>query len=367
MRILHVSYSRAGGIGNVVSELVKAQVLDGHQVDWDFLTTGALRSEFLNHPIETLKAGIDDFGLKSPNFQGPISSLRSGRSLMKRVAKKMMHFDVVHIHGGTLDLETITQVETSARIVVSHHDMRLVTGACHQSLGCVGYQSNCPSCPALGSHFNHRAQRQRMGSFPSDWRHTAPSRKFASVIGRSSLLEGTQVVVVPNPLPTELVKYEPSGENNELLTIIGSSTSSPLRSLDTHTLERLSNIALKSNLKLVSIGGNTYDARFVENLGTLNRRQSFEIMSRSKACLTPTKYESFSTVGLEALFLGAFLIAPPDSPQGELAESLMLRIDLDIEHLPLETQGFRKATQAALLEQFEIKAVTKKFNEVYLD
>ncbi len=367
MRILHVSYSRAGGIGNVVSELVKAQILDGHQVDWDYLTTGALRSEFLNHPIETLKAGIDDFGLKSPYFQGPISSLRSGHSLMKRVAKKMLHFDVVHIHGGTLDLRTITQVKTSARVVVSHHDMRLVTGACHQSLGCVGYKSNCSSCPALRSHSNYLAQRQRMGSFPSEWRHTAPSGKFASVISGSSLLKGTQVVIVPNPLPTELITYEPNGKNNELLTIIGSSSSSPLRSLETQTLQRLSKIALKNKLKLVSIGGNTYDARYVDNLGILNRSESFEIMSRSKACLTPTKYESFSTVGLEALFLGAYLIAPSDSPQGELAESFMLRIDLDVEDLPLETQGSRKATQAALREHFEIKSITQELDKVYFD
>ncbi len=367
MRILHVSYSGAGGIGNVVAELVRAQVLNGHHVEWDFLTTGPLRTEFLKHPLETLKAGLDDAILKSGGFQGPISSIRSGHSLMRRVAHKMESFDVIHFHGGTLDLDIIAKVESSARVVVSHHDMRLVTGACHQSIDCVGYKSNCSSCPALRTHFQSLARGRRMGYFPSNWRHTSPSRKFSAVIGESSSLKGVQVFNIPNPLPPELITFQPTGQNDDFLTIIGSSSHSSLRNLDAKTIEILKNTALSNGLKLVSIGGNTYDPRYVENLGILTRSESFEVMSRSKICMTPTRHESFSTVGLEALFLGAYLMANPDSPQGELADDLRLRVDLSAPDLQSKPSNFKKVTQAALIEKFDIRAVVEKFDEVYAD
>ncbi len=367
MRILHVSYSRAGGIGNVVAELAKAQIASGHHVEWDFLTAGPLRAEFLQHPIETVKAGLDDSILKSGGFHGPISWVRSGGSLMRRVAQKMNRFDVVHLHGGTLDLHTIAKVESQARVVVSHHDMRLVTGACHQSLDCEGYKSKCSSCPALRSHFQGLAQRNRMESFPTHWRHTSPSGKFSTVISQSSALKEVNVSNVPNPLPTELKTFQPTGQNDEFLTITGSSSPSALRNLDTDTMGLLVNIALRNNLKLVSIGGNTYDSRYVENLGILTRSESFEVMSRSKICMTPTKHESFSTAGLETLYLGAYLLAPLDSPQGELAEDLRLRVDLSASDLPVMSENLKKANQAALLEQFDISVVVEKFNDVYLD
>lgn len=365
MRILHVSYSRAGGIGNVVSDLAEAQVLQGHEVEWDYVTTGPLRSEFLQHPIETVKAGLDDIGLRSRHFLGPISSLRSGHSIMKRAAKKLDRFDVVHLHGGTLDLAVIAQVETSARVVLSHHDMRLVTGACHQSMGCVGFQTNCSDCPALRSPFRHRAQQQRADSFPFDWRHTAPSPKFASVLGESLLLSASDVAIVPNPLPAELVEFQSSGKNDELLTIVSSSSASPLRNLAPEVLERLVRLAEENDLKLVSIGGNVYDPRYVKNLGSLSRRETFDIMSRSSICFTPTKFESFSTSGLEALYSGAHLMASLESPQGELAESLQLRIDLDTPILALESNRLKDDVQQTLLETFGIQRVIEKLQDVY--
>lgn len=367
MRILHVSYSRAGGIGNVVSELVHAQTLQGHNVEWDFVTSGPLRSEFLQHPIETVKAGLDDFGLRSRDFQGPISSLRSGHALMKRVAKRMHLFDVVHLHGGTLDLRTISEVETPARIVVSHHDMRLVTGACHQSMGCDGYQANCSDCPALRPQFQHRAQQNRLGSFPLEWRHTAPSPKFAAILGESALLKTKRVAVVPNPVPTELTKFEQKGKNDAFLTIVGSSSSSSLRKLAPDTVGRLARLAEESNLKLVSMGGNLYDPSHVENLGPLNRIDAFDIMSRSSICVTPTKFESFSTAGLEALYLGAYLLAPVDSPQGELAASLGMLIDIDAPFHAIDAARKRKDARRSLIEAFDIQKVKRRFEEVYFD
>ncbi len=367
MRILHVSYSRAGGIGNVVSELIKAQIQVGHNADWEFLTTGPLQGEALRHPVETLRAGLDDVALRDRNFQGPISSVRSGAILARRVATKLNQYDVIHFHGGTLTLAPIADLGTSAKIVVSHHDMRLVTGACHQSLGCNGYQENCSSCPALRSPFKQRAVQNRMESFPARWKHTAPSSRFARLIGESSLLSGKSLTVVPNPLPEELVRYQPTGTNNEFLTIVGSSAASKLRRIPHDQLEKLSRLASRLGLKLISIGGNAYEPSLVQNLGVLNRIQSFDLMSRSRLCMTPTKFESFSSAGLEALYLGAQLIAPLDSPQGELAEELNLRFDMDDHGGHDANLEPRPSSQKHLFENFGLNRVQQKFEEVYLD
>ncbi len=367
MRILHVSYSRAGGIGNVVSELCRAQILAGHQVEWQFATTGPLSDTVLQHPIEAIMAGLDDFGLRKRGFQGPISVLRSGQALLRRVSAMMHRFDVIHLHGGTLDLRDFARIETSAKVVISHHDMRLVTGACHQSITCERFKSSCSSCPALKAPFRHLANRNRIEAFPASWRHTAPSQAFADILAGSSLLYGKRVSVIPNPLPAELIELKSAGANNELLTIIGSSASSTLRNLGKATIQRLEEIALTNKLKLVAIGGNSYDSEKVKNLGVLSRIQVFEIMSRSQACFTPNKYESFSTAGLEALFLGSLLIAPVDSPQGELAESLNRRVDIEGSDFRLTAPSNRKSVQAVLTEKFDVRVVSKRLESLYFD
>ncbi len=367
MRILHVSYSRAGGIGNVVSELIKAQKQDGHYVDWEYLTTGPLQVESIRHPLETLRAGLDDFVLRDRDFNGPISSVRQGASLAERVAPRLDQYDVVHFHGGTMTLAPIAELDTPAQIVVSHHDMRFITGACHQSLGCKGYREDCSSCPALRSPFKYRAERNKLQSFPENWKHTAPSNRFASLIGESSLLKERSLSVVPNPLPEELIRFQPAGTNDEFLAIVGSSAASPLRSIPHEQLEELSALALGLGLKLISLGGNMYEPSLVQNFGVLTRSQSFDMMSRSRLCMTPTKYESFSSAGLEALYLGAQLIAPLDSPQGELAEELNLRFEIEDQSGKHTSPESRLDTQNSLSEKYGLRRVWQKFEKIYLD
>jgi hypothetical protein len=129
----------------------------------------------------------------------------------------------------------------------------------------------------------------------------------------------------------------------------------------------LSKEAQRSGLKLVSLGGNEYDSTLVENFGVLNRSDSFDIMSRSRVCVTPTRFESFSTIGLEAIYLGASLIAPLDSPQGELAEELHLRIDMGKPGLDSTKPPSRKDTQVKLARKFGIKQIKQALEDVYVD
>ena len=106
-------------------------------------------------------------------------------------------FFVVHWITGFIDFLQLydLQIATGATIVFNHLDMSLITGGCHYSFGCKGYEVDCAACPAIqNSAIKNSASEQlkaRKKYFPLKSISIVPSTLLDAQTAKSTLFRNT--------------------------------------------------------------------------------------------------------------------------------------------------------------------------------
>ncbi len=114
--------------------------------------------------------------------------------------------DVLNLHwinGGFVSTRTVGALAARVPLVWTLHDSWAFTGGCHIPGECSAYTYRCGHCPVLGSaraidlsrwlwHWKRRAWRA------AELTVVTPSRWLASCAGRSTLLGGRRIEVIPN-------------------------------------------------------------------------------------------------------------------------------------------------------------------------
>ena len=167
--------------------------------------SGSLRDAPFASPLHTAAAAADQFLVKDPSFEAPISLYRD--RLSQQLADALKDVDVIHLHWphGLINLDALGEIAGGRPVIWTLHDMAAFTGVCHYSLGCERFTSGCESCPAVRSPF-HGAVRQRLTDKAAaiegidDLRIVTPSHWLAGEAARSSVLAGRSIRVIPNPL-----------------------------------------------------------------------------------------------------------------------------------------------------------------------
>ena len=176
--------------------------------------------------------------------------------------------DLIHLHwicGGFLQIETIASFDSP--IVWTLHDMWPMTGGCHYSGSCDGYQSRCGQCPQLGSQSLVDLSRltwlrKRMSWTNLDMTIVTPSRWLAKCVQSSSLLESFRTEVIPygldldvyRPIDTEQARNLLNLPQNITLVLFGAvnSTSNPRKGFDL-LLRALNRLEVKQSTKTVEL------------------------------------------------------------------------------------------------------------------
>ena len=168
MEVLHISFSRSGGAGQVAVALNKALQELGHKSTIKTVTERNLWENPLSHPLLTAIAAIDEFFIKSKKAPTLFSALRSqiGSPRLEReiIASTAQ---VVHLHwiSGILSSHSIQRIEASGKkILWTLHDMAPFTGGCHQSFDCGRYQLDCSGCPQVRPFFTQIPLRNLQNS-----------------------------------------------------------------------------------------------------------------------------------------------------------------------------------------------------------
>ena len=157
-------------------------------------------------------------------FTGPYS--RSGVALVKQIPGT----DILNLHriADLLDYQTLfSSVVAHTPVVWTHHDMNAFTGGCAYNRGCDGFESSCGSCPQLGSdnphdlsHRNWKRKAAIYGDIPRPQLHiVTPSNWMAGEVGRSSLMSGFPVSVIPNSIDTQIFAPQDRGQSRRRLGI----------------------------------------------------------------------------------------------------------------------------------------------------
>ncbi len=118
--------------------------------------------------------------------------------------------DLIHLHwicGGFIDVRSL--VRAAKPLVWTLRDLWPVTGGCHHPsvVGCTRFSGSCGQCPHLGSNVQEDLSaiqhRLKHANYPSHTCFIAPSRWVAEQAMASSLLDGRQLVVIPNCVDTQ--------------------------------------------------------------------------------------------------------------------------------------------------------------------
>jgi glycosyltransferase involved in cell wall biosynthesis len=124
-------------------------------------------------------------------------------------------WDVMHahnLHGGYFDLAALADLSRRAPLVLTMHDMWLVTGHCGYSCGCNRWQIGCGSCPDLtlypaiprdATMINLRRKAHLLGDL--DLSVTSPAR-WALDLAQRSYFRSMTTRHIPNPVDTRFFR-----------------------------------------------------------------------------------------------------------------------------------------------------------------
>lgn len=121
--------------------------------------------------------------------------------------------DIIHLHwvAGFLSTRSLREIASLGKPVCwTAHDMRPITGGCHFSAGCEGYQSRCASCPQLREDplqlalATQEAMAEAIASLNSTF--VAPSQWLQNQIQRSAAARGRAVEYIPYGVNLEMFR-----------------------------------------------------------------------------------------------------------------------------------------------------------------
>jgi glycosyltransferase involved in cell wall biosynthesis len=206
-KVLHVSYSSAGGAGLFANNLVKAlNEKSKNYAQLLSITNKSLREA----PFQDLKmafsSALDEYVIRAQTYPTTYSFLRNSQN--KKITRTIkQHKGVFHFHwmNGVLKLDSISQMlRQNAKIVWTCHDMEFFTGGCHHALDCENFKKSCLECPAVKDIFRKVPQKQLKAKIKFSELNSKkikiilPSRWMESKFNKSNLAPFYDIEVIEN-------------------------------------------------------------------------------------------------------------------------------------------------------------------------
>lgn len=327
MKVLHINFSKSGGAGGFARDLAAAQIAKGIDARIFNLRDSDLRSEPLRDPLLTLQAFLDEFLLKSIQFDSPISLLRRGTRLTRDDSSFVP--DLIHLHWIEGVVSDAWLKKVSVPIVWTLHDFRPITGACHHPLGCEQLSTGCHSCPAVKPIFRNlvarsMASRTQLGT-SNNVHYVAPSKWVAEIAMRSGALSTNQVPVIYNASPEihasskdmHWFQDELGDSNKPIIAIAFGSSVSKLKGQS--VLDSI-NPGVFDGYRVVTFGAGALTWAH-NNLGVISREKVSVIFADAKLAIIPSQAETFSLAAFEATRVGTTVCGLPGGAVQEIAET----------------------------------------------
>lgn len=211
--IHHISFSESGGAGNVATQLNLELQKIGVASSMFSLTESNITRDLTAMPGIALLAAFDKYALTASSF-GNMTTMARGMVGKTRFRKILdSNSDILHIHWpwSILNLKAIDKyLEAGVKVVWTLHDMRPLTGFCHFTGGCFGYETQCANCPASRSFARplviHSKKLSDHVLAHKNLTLTSPSPGVARAASSVPALRNKQVREIPNPVISEFFK-----------------------------------------------------------------------------------------------------------------------------------------------------------------
>lgn len=257
MKVIHISASASGGAGQVARLVSDGLTHLGADSSVINLYKSSLREDPFGSAQVTLAAGLDEYVVSKSTWQTPVSLLRA--ELGNRLEK--LSADIFHLHWpwGFFNLSQIRNLP--GNLVVTAHDDRFLTGACHYSQECDGWKSGCGNCPAVKPAFQKLAVRswseitdlvRRRGV-----QFIAPSKGLAEKLSLRFPAEWENVETIPNPVSLPNPGKIPRSARNQqvVFAVIAANLREPRKQFGA-SLRTYEALHEDLDSRLVTVGGN---------------------------------------------------------------------------------------------------------------
>jgi glycosyltransferase involved in cell wall biosynthesis len=341
-RILHVSYSKSGGAGNVAAQLSNAQSkMFNYTSDFIYSSESSVKTNPLENLEVSSRAVIDNFLVKRSNWPTLFSLTRNIHD--QSLNKKLIDFEgILHFHwlNGLLNMNSLIDfTKFGKKIIWTIHDMEPFTGGCHYALDCKSFENSCASCPAVRKVFTHKIENVRISKnffhssmrdltlvFPSKWL----LNKFKSGVPQST----SNTEFIPNPVSNIFFgkgrSYDVSpgiGVKPLCVGFVCADLNDPIKQfgLALGTIQRVSQL-LDRPIKVIAVGSKFRNLPkkinfiLVEKGNILNQKELFELYSSMDLLISNSLSESFGLTIAEASAVGVPCLVLAGTGSTELVE-----------------------------------------------
>ena len=336
MKVLHLSTSDIDGGGARAAyrlhEGLKLKNIDSNiLVRAKASTDPSVISE--KSVITKLGPPLSSFPLK---FYPKTSGMFSSQWFVDAIAPRANQIDpdIIHLHwicNGFVRIESLAKFKKP--LIWTLHDMWPFTGGCHYTNDCLGYQSQCGSCPQLNSQNTKDLSHWTLTRKSKAWKQlnpviVSPSTWLAKCALSSTLFANYRIEVIPHGL--DLNKYKPIDQRlarnllnlppDKKLILFGASsgvtghTRKGLHLLQP-ALQKLHQADPNANLELVVFGAsepaNPVELGFKTHyLGTYQDDISLSLIySSADVMVVPSIQEAFGQTASESLACGTPVVA----------------------------------------------------------
>jgi len=223
MRISHISFSKTGGAGIVAHILSETQKNQGINSDFQYVIESSLFEKPFSSPSHLLTAALDHYLVTKRHEVSMFSYLRRNQMHKNLV---LHNSPLLHLHWieGVLPLEQLQMlIAEDFSAVWTIHDMAPMTGGCHHSFECNGFQTSCADCPSVRPFFQKsieaRFDKKTKILLPTNkLKVVAPSKWLAKKAKQSRVFSDIDVTVIENPISLVFFK---EFDKNQLRSEIG--------------------------------------------------------------------------------------------------------------------------------------------------
>lgn len=301
-------------------------------------TDGNLRTNPFRNPLLTIAAALDHFIVKKPDFVGQFSLFRSNLTGSVKL-RTNLRSTILNLHwfAGVISLNQILELYPNQTVVVTLHDMWLLTGGCHQPGNCSGHESSCTSCPNVRKPFIPLV-RKSASLKDGVIKHkgigiVSPSRWMVEASPKIKGSLGENVRIIHNPIDDEFFNQaDTKAFNNSKVEKQAITIAADLEDPNKQILkmcqdfERATENNLDSSAKLILVGGN--GARFANNFkhvewaGNLSQDALIPLLDSSAFNIGYSIAENYPSVVIESAARGLPTLALRNSGYTEVIEDL---------------------------------------------
>ena len=337
MKAIHITTSKSGGAGIAaqrISDSLTAVGVDSKL--WD-------RKQILNELnlgfIEQLKIYVASPILTKlqRNLVQNSSELMTPNSLSLTNLSNFneLNVDLIHIHSfyNLLNTKSFQELALLNKpVVITLHDLRLITGGCHAEIDCKKYQDQCSECPKVHKVFRPTVAKQKRSLTSiiqegSNITLVSPSEWLSSRILMSGNFPKSMVKVINNPVPDCFESTRVGRIQKGRLTIGFSAydLQSPykglevlikaIRSLPAQTQSKI-DLYLKGN----NFPENEYFLGVASGVFNADNVQMSQFYNSVDAVVVPSLADNFPSVAIEAISSNCILISSDSGGLKEISE-----------------------------------------------